>query len=98
MIIMKTTSTNSLLAFSKRCLSSQPPTKKKAGSRLQGPQPSFKYFINRSTVLKVYRESLQLCRKGFSDPQTSQDMKEMIQHEFEPFRKYKGATEASEAV
>ena len=33
----------------------------------KGPPPSFKYFINRSTVLGVYREALQLCKSGFSN-------------------------------
>ena len=41
-----------------------------AGGRLAdlGPMPDFKYFVNKSTVLGVYREALQLCQKGFSDP------------------------------
>ena len=40
------------------------------GSRIAdlGPMPDFKYFVNKSTVLGVYREALQLCQKGFSDP------------------------------
>ena len=58
----------------------------------------FKYFINKSTVLGVYREALQLCSKGFSDPSMRQDMKELMRYEFEPFRKYSGYTQQSEKV
>ena len=49
-------------------------------------------------MLGVYREALQMCNKGFSDAQMSNDMKELIKYEFEAFRKYRGSTQASEQV
>ena len=70
----------------------------KVGKLAKDDMPAFKYFINKSTVLQVYREALQLCNKGFSDRQMGIDMKELIRYEFEPFRKYRGKTQASEEV
>ena len=65
---------------------------------LKGPMPTFKYFINESTVLGVYREALQICAKGFSDPAQAKDMADLIKHEFEPFRKFSGKTQASDEM
>jgi len=59
--------------------------------------PAFKYFINRSTVLGVYREALLLTRE-FSDPDMRSDMAELIRYEFEPFRKYSGMTQQDDDV
>ena len=54
--------------------------------------PAFKYFINKSTVLGVYREALKLT-KEFSDADMQRDMAELIRYEFEPFRKFSGKTQ-----
>ena len=53
--------------------------------------PCFKYFINRSAVLGVYREALLMTR-DFKDPDIREGMQQMIKDEFEPFRKYRGFT------
>ena len=54
--------------------------------------PCFKYFINKSTVLGVYREALLMTR-DFKDPDIREGMQQMIRDEFEPFRKYRGKTQ-----
>jgi hypothetical protein len=50
-----------------------------------GPKFDMKYFITRSTILRVYRESLQLANK-VEDPSMRESMKEMMKHEFRPFK------------
>ena len=57
----------------------------------KGEIPCFKYFINKSTVLGVYREALLMTR-DFEDPDIREGMQQMIKDEFEPFRKYRGKT------
>ena len=91
-----------ILAQSQRCSAitnnakMEMSTDQKAKSERK-PLPAFKYFINKSTVLGVYREALQLTRK-FSDPDMRRDMSEMIKYEFEPFRKYSGKTQQDDEV
>ena len=51
----------------------------------KGDLPCFKYFINKSTVLGVYREAMLLTR-NFEDDDMRESMKQMIRDEFEPFR------------
>lgn len=51
--------------------SSDKSANKPLNSKLGADMPAFKYFINKSTVLGVYREAMQMCKKGFSDKQMS---------------------------
>ena len=51
----------------------------------KGELPCFKYFINKSTVLGVYREAMQMTR-SFDDDDMKESMQQMIRDEFEPFR------------
>lgn len=44
-----------------------------------------KYFITRTTILQVYRESLKLCYR-IPDKQMRETMLEMMKDEFRPFR------------
>ena len=44
-----------------------------------------KYFITRTTILQVYRESLKLCYQ-IPDEQMRETMLEMMKDEFRPFR------------
>ena len=59
--------------------------------------PSLKYFINKSVVLRQYREACKLAYE-FEDPATRRDILAMMQSEFKPFMKYSRAYEASDAV
>ena len=51
----------------------------------KGPKFDMKYFITRSTILAVYRESLKLAY-SFKDQAMKEQMIEMMKHEFRPFR------------
>ena len=50
-----------------------------------GPAFDMKYFITRTTILRVYRESMQLAYK-LPDPYMRESMIDLMKHEFRPFR------------
>lgn len=50
-----------------------------------GPKFDMKYFITRTTILRVYRESLKMAYK-LPDPSMRDSMVEMMKDEFRPFK------------
>ena len=55
------------------------------------PPPCFKYFINKSPVLGVYRESLKIAY-SIPDPDTKEWCIQSVKDEFDAFRKFRGKT------
>ena len=52
---------------------------------VRGPKYDMKYFITRSTILSVYRESLQLAYKA-PDASMKHEILQMMKDEFRPFK------------
>ena len=50
------------------------------------PKFDMKYFITRATILRVYREALQLAYQAGDDEQSREHLLTMMKDEFRPFR------------